>query len=446
MIIKGETMSRTRKKTPTDKNLWTTTFASLQWFIFIFANTIVVPVSVGAAFHLEPQLIAELVRNSLIITAVACILQGLVGHRFPLLEGHSGLMWGLVLNLSYSAGTLGMSLPEIGGGIATGMLLAGGITALLAAVNGLKFMQKIFTPMVMSVFLFLLTFQLILIFFNGMFKLADDGSVIWSETLLAIAVACFVTLLKIMGGEKLGNFSILIGIAVGWILHVLLFPQGEAIVALAAPGGLTLFPFGTPNLNIPIIAVTCLASLINLSNTITAVKTAADLFDEEASQRRLNRSYLLNGLYSMTGGTLGLVTYAPFASTIGFLQSTRIFDRRPFLIGGALMAVTGLFPAISGLFATLPMTVGNAVLLVAYFQLLGTSLSSIRGQAFDSITIHRLALPILVGLGILAVDPERFNGLPVLVQPLVSNGFIVGILLSIILELLIPWKKFERHG
>jgi xanthine/uracil permease len=297
--------------------------------------------------------------------------------------------------------------------------------------------------MVMSVFLFLLTFQLITIFFSGMFKLADDGSVVWPETAFAFAVAVFVALIKIRGSQRVSNFSILIGIAVGWLLHALLFETAQPVSADASASlfKISLFPLGEPNLNMPIIVVTFVATFINLSNTITAVQTAGHLYKEEVTPGRMKRSYMLNGVFSMLGGALGLVQLAPFASTIGFLQSTRIFDRRPFLIGGALMVGIGLVPALSGLLATMPVTVGNAVLLVAYFQLLGTSLNSIRGFEFNSVTIHRLAVPVLVGVGVMFVDPSYYSGLPALIQPLLANGFIVGVLLSLALELLIRWDR-----
>jgi len=420
-----------------------TALASLQWFIFLFANTIVVPVSVGTAFALDAPTIAELIRNSLVITGIACILQGTIGHRFPLMEGHSGLIWGLVLNLCSASSALGMSLTEIGGGIASGMMLAGAVVLLLSVFHLHKVMKKLFTPMVMSVFLFLLTFQLITIFFSGMFKLADDGSVVWPETAFAFAVAVFVALIKIRGSQRVSNFSILIGIAVGWLLHALLFETAQPVSADASASlfKISLFPLGEPNLNMSIIVVTFVATFINLSNTITAVQTAGHLYKEEVTPGRMKRSYMLNGVFSMLGGALGLVQLAPFASTIGFLQSTRIFDRRPFLIGGALMVGIGLVPALSGLLATMPVTVGNAVLLIAYFQLLGTSLNSIRGFEFNSVTIHRLAVPVLVGVGVMFVDPSYYSGLPALIQPLLANGFIVGVLLSLALELLIRWDR-----
>src|SRR5690606_6784552 len=114
---------------------------------------------------------------------------------------------------------------------------------------------------------------------------------------------------------------------------------------------------------------------------------------------------------------LGLVSYAPFASSIGFLESTRIYDRKPFLIGGGLMALLGLVPFLGGFMSGLPVTVGNAVLFAAYLQLFGTSLKGIKGVDFNPVTIHRLALPVLLGVSMMMVDPALLSGLPTLLQP-----------------------------
>jgi len=420
---------------------WKTTAASIQWLLFIFTNTVVVPISIGAAFDLDPVQLAGVLRSSLLFTGIACILQGWIGHRLPIMEGHSGVMWGLVLNLCFSASAMGMDLIEVGGGIATGLLLAGGLILLLGITKQLSIVEKIFTPMVVAVYLFLLTFQLVLIFFEGMLKISADGTLQLPVTLFSFVIVAFVSLLKIKGSPTIGNFSILIGIGVGWILYVVLFPVDESIQHVTSSWKLPIFPLGTPNLNVGIAGVTFLASLINMSNTIASVKAAAELLRKQVKQQMFNRSYMLGGFFSMVAACLGLVAYAPFASTIGFLESTRIFDRKPFLIGGILMTVLGIFPFLGGLLATMPVTVGNAVLFVAYLQLMGTSLKSIQGLTFNSVTIHRLALPVLVGLSILTLDPALFRGLPVMAQAIISNGFIVGVLLSILLEKLLKWEN-----
>jgi xanthine/uracil permease len=423
----------------------TTIFASFQWLFFIFANTVVVPISIGAAFDLPQAEIASILRSSLIFTGIACFLQGSIGHRYPLMEGHSGVMWGLILNLCVTASSLGMSLTAIGGGIATGMLLAGGFVILLGVLNLLKYLHRIFTPMVMSVYLFLLTFQLIIIFFTGMLKFTADGSLHIPITLFSIGIVTLVSLLKIKGNTQISNFSILIGMVVGWIFYLVLFPSENMITAESA-AGLSIFPFGKPNLNIGIIAITFLASLINLSNTIASVEAASKLMNEKSTQKQLNRSYFLTGGYSIIAAVFGLVSYAPFASSIGFLESTRIFDRKPFLIGGALLSIIGLVPMFGGLLATLPITVGNAVLFVAYLQLFGTSLKSLNGYLFNSVTIHRIAIPVLLGLCIMNTDAAAFTNFPVFIQPLISNGFIMGVLLSIVLEKVVKWDTKKEQG
>jgi len=370
------------------------------------------------------------------------LLQGIWGHRFPLMEGHSGLMWGLVLSLCSSASSLGMSASDLGGGIATGMLLAGTLVVVLASLNLLQFLNKVFTPLVMSVYLFLLTFQLALIFFRGMVAVTPDGAMDIPITAFSCGVALIVMVIKIWGNRFWSNFSILIGMFVGWFLFYALFP--EHAVPSGTSASLKLFPLGEPNLNVGIILTTFVASFINLSNNFASITTAAVVLNEPIGDNRVRRSLVFTGTFSIGASILGLVAYAPFASSIGFLESTRTFDRKPFLIGGGALVVLGLVPALGHLMATLPGTVGNAVLFVAYMQLLGTSLKSIQGYIMNSVTIHRLALPVLLGLGIMNMDADLFRSLPALLQPLLSNGFIMGVLVSLLLEHLMDWKRKEK--
>lgn len=417
----------------------TATFGSIQWLFFIFANVVVVPISIGAAFDIPAYEVATIQRSSFIFTGIACILQGVWGHRYPIMEGPSGVIWGLVLNLCFSASSLGMSLEEIGGGIATGMILAGIFTMILAIFNLFPLINKILTPTVMSVYLFLLTFQLVFTFFTGMLKINDNGKLDLPISLFSIVIVIFVCLLNILGKKAISNFSILIGMIVGWIGYDILFPENIAMASQAS--SLTLFPFGQPNLQVSIILITFLGCLVNLSNTRTTVEATSKILNETASSHQYKSSYLLTGLYAALAPVFGLISYSPYASSIGFLESTKMVNKRPFLVGGGLMVLLGIIPALGSLLATLPITIGNAVLFVAYLQLFGTSIKSLNGYQFTSKTIYRLAIPILVGVSIMTLDSEVFTSLPIYLQPLFGNGFIVGVLLSVFIEKLIKWDK-----
>ena len=60
----------------------------------------------------------------------------------------------------------------------------------------------------------------------------------------------------------------------------------------------------------------------------------------------------------------------------------------------------GLIPAFGDFLSTMPVTIGNAVLFVAYLQLFGTAYNSLNGTMFTSYTIFRLAGPVLFGVSL----------------------------------------------
>src|SRR5207248_10799084 len=109
----------------------TTVLAGIQWLFFMFANVVVIPISVGYAFHLHPAVITASLERAFIYTGIACILQGVIGHRLPLMEGPAGLWWGVILSLVASAQALGQSLTVLGGTLEVGIILTGLIISLL---------------------------------------------------------------------------------------------------------------------------------------------------------------------------------------------------------------------------------------------------------------------------------------------------------------------------
>ncbi|UOY93305.1 uracil/xanthine transporter [Ectobacillus sp. JY-23] len=421
-----------------------TMFSATQWLFFIFANTVVVPISVANAFGVPSESMATMLRISLVFTGLACILQGKLGHRLPLMEGHSGLLWGVILNLGLSAHSIGMNTDDIGGGIATGILAACLSTLLLVACNGIGLLQRIFSPMVMTVYLFLLTFQLIFIFFKGMLPVHKDGTLDIGISLYSLGLVVFVSVLKVKGNKTLSNFSILIGLMGGWAGFALLFPGVLAHPAHVSNTAFSIFPLGMPNLQIGIAAVTFFATMMNLSNTVASIQAGADLLKESSSEKQYRNSILVTTFSTAAGSLFGLVPYTPFTSSIGFLQSTRIFERKPFLLGGALLMVMGIVPSFGTFMTTMPITVGNAVLFVAYLQMFGTAFHNLKGRSFNSNTIFRLAMPLLLGVSLMNTPTELFRNLPVLLQPFLSNGLIMGVIISIGLERTVNWQLYEQ--
>ncbi|GAC1636355.1 MAG: uracil/xanthine transporter [Ktedonobacteraceae bacterium] len=418
-----------------------TVLAGIQWLFFMFANVIVIPLSVGQAFHLPPAVVTASLERAFIYTGIACILQALVGHRLPLMEGPAGLWWGVILSLAASARASGQSLQVLGGSLEAGIIISGILVVVLGILGVGWTLRRLFTPVVTSTFYFLLAAQLIQIFLKGMIGLADGPLIQPGVALLSVGLVILVMALSIWGRGLIGNFSLLIGIVVGWLTFLLLFPSHTQTFASAGNTLFAILPWGGLTANIGLVTAVVLTGLLSLSNTYATLEGAEAVFHTPISAAHYKRSFVVTGVSSIVAGILGLVPYAPYTSSIGFLRATRLLGRAPFLIGAALFILLGVVPILGQIFASLPVSVGDAVLFVAYLQLFGTALSTIEGFAFSYKTIYRLAAPVLLGLALMTVPPAAFSSVPSIIRPLLQSGLVMGILLAIVLEHTIRWER-----
>ena len=417
--------------------------AGLQWFFFIFANIVIIPITVGEAFHLSQAEIVPLLQMSFIITGLACLAQAFFGHRRPLLEGQSGLWWGIFLTLVVTTSAQGMPLEVLGGSLALGVIISGAITILIGVLGIGPAIAKLFNPGVMGVFMFLLGLTLIQIFLKGMLGIpfgasADTATIDLPISMLAIFIALLVIIISIKSPAKVKSYALLIGIIVGWILYTIIFGANDTNGASA---GIKLFPLGSLTWDTGVVLTAVLAGLLNTSNTFGALKGTDDLLQKQTTKRDYLASFSITGLANVGAGFFGLVPYAPFVSSIGFLRQTNIMDKLPFIIGSFLFFIMGVIPPIGAFFSTLPLSIGSAVLFVAYLQLFNSSIDNLKNISFNALNVYRVAIPLFVGAVIMTLPATAFESIPTFIRPFMSNGLLVGIILALILENTINWDR-----
>ncbi|MEO3109543.1 solute carrier family 23 protein, partial [Escherichia coli] len=105
--------------------------------------------------------------------------------------------------------------------------------------------------------------------------------------------------------------------------------------------------------------------------------------------------------------------------------------------------LVALVPALTRLFCSIPLPVSSAVMLVSYLPLLFSALVFSQQITFTARNIYRLALPLFVGIFLMALPPVYLQDLPLTLRPLLSNGLLVGILLAVLMDNLIPWERIE---
>ncbi|GGJ96488.1 permease [Lentibacillus kapialis] len=422
--------------------------SGLQWLFFIFTNTVVIPITVGAAFGLPQESIASILQLSFIVTGIACMVQALIGHQRAIMEGQSGLWWGVILTLSSIAIAQDMPLAVLGGSLAIGVILSGLLTVTIGLTGLGPIIAKLFNPAVMGVFMFLFGVKLIGIFLKGMLGIpfgndAQSATIDLSVSLVSIIIAIIVIIISIKAPPNIRRYALLIGIVIGWIAYNVTF-GGQAAVEQTASSGFTFFPLGEPVWNTGVIITAILAGLLNTANTFGALKGTDAMYQKETTNSQYRASFTITGIFTGIAGVLGLVPYAPYVSSIGFLHQTGIIKRIPFIIGGLMFFVMGIIPPIGHFFSLLPLSIGSAVLFVSYLQLLNSSWNFFKEVEFDSLNVYRSAIPLFVGIIIMTLPPSYFETIPGTVRPLLSSGLLVGIILALLLENVFKWD-WDKH-
>lgn len=422
--------------------------AGLQWFFFIFANIVIIPISVGDAFGLSKAETVPILQLSFIVTGAACLVQALFGHRRPILEGQSGLWWGIFLTLVATTAAQGMSIEELGGSLALGVLISGGITILIGVTGVGQVIGTLFKPGVMGVFMFLLGLTLIQIFLKGMLGIpfneagASNVTIDVPIAVLAILIAIVVIVISIKSPVQIRSYALLIGIILGWIIYVIVF--GAIPVETGETAKMSFFPYGSLKWNTGVVLTSVLAGLVNISNVFGALKGTDELLHLKTSKRDYVSAFSITGLATIAAGLFGLVPYAPYVSSIGFLKQTDIYERMPFIIGSGLFLLLGIIQPVAVLFSTIPLSIGSAVLFVAYLQFFNSSLDFFKMIRFNSLNVYRVAIPVFVGAIIMMFPASYFESLPGFSRPFLSNGLLVGIVLALILENMINWDRVGK--
>lgn len=417
--------------------------ASVQWFVFLVANVLTVPIVLGHSFGFSPAQIAHFTDRSLFICGLIGLLQALFGHRYAVLEGPAGMWWGVFLVLIYTAKSMHVAMATLLQQIELGLIIAALVLMGLGAMRLLGVIRALFTPVVTGTFLVLLALQISQSLVEGVLGIGYRGASRVSPeiALLSLAIMGLTMLLMFKATGILKSVAVLIGLLFGALLYSVLGlvnpPSGQGgIVYLPS-----VFPFGPPTFNLGVVITCVLTALILLSNLIASVQTFAAAADVTPSDQTYDRGTLFTGLGTALSGLFGAVGLIPLSSSAGLVSLTGMASRSPFVIASAALAFLGLFPYLGNLAASLPGPVGFAVLFAVIVQLLGFGLRDFKRLTLNQRDVFVVGMPLLIGAGILFVPGSAWFSLPPLFGYILGNGLIIGILLALCMEHLI----FREH-
>ncbi|MBX0358340.1 purine/pyrimidine permease [Halobacillus sp. Nhm2S1] len=417
---------------------------TVQWFVFLLASAVALPIVIGSIFELNFNEVSGLMQRTFFVVGVASFLQGVFGHRLPIMEGPAGLWISIFAVMAYSGAQSGDSYMETLQ-VLQGTMIWTGIFLFLFGIFRLSHrVLFVFTPLVTGAFLFLLTVQLSGTFLKGMLGIQQSTEAVdGKQALVAFVTLALVIGLSIMGKGWLKSFAVLIGIAFGWVLYAMTF-NGTAHDETGGSSVFSLpefFAWGPPHLTWGTLPLGFITAVILLSNLVASIIAVSHTVygKPKYTYDQVNKGSSFLGINHGITAAFSAVANVSLASSSGFMQLTGQKRKRPFLYASLLLVVFSFFPPVVAFISGIPAPVANAALLATFVQLMGLGLSNMTSETLDERRLTILGLSFLLGIGLMFLPPEAFNGVPAILQNLLSNGLLVGTVLVIVLDRL--WKE-----
>lgn len=407
-----------------------------QWLIFTLANSAVIPLVVGTALGLDKAGIGDLAQRIFFFSALASLLQVLFGHRLPIMEGPSGMWWGVFMSLALLAPGMGKPLALLRTDLEAGMIIAGLVLVLLGASGLMSLALKLFTPAVTGTVLILLGLQLAGTFTSGMLGINSPDDAV---DLRAVAVSALVLLVMfrvtLRGGGFLRSVSVLVGLLVGWLASI---PMGLApspgwgrTQLIKMPG---IFAWGSPTLDAGIIFTSVMTAVLVLSNLVASIMAMGKTLGRELPGQVYNRGAAFTGLADILAGVGSTVGFVPYSAGAGMVSLSGVASRLPFIVFALAMLVLGLLPPVGVFLSSIPAPVGYSVLLASFAQMMGFGIRDYHRLKLDARDFFVVGVSVLFGTGLMFVPPEAFREIPAAARYILGNGFVSGMLLVILLE------------
>ncbi len=402
----------------------------LQWAIIAAAVGIILGKVAASVHHgqLEGQILY--LQKLFFVTAVNVLLQVLWGHKLPVISGAAVVV---LLGVTVSQS----SSPHA---VYTAVII-GGLVITLLAISGLfEFVRKLFTTTVVAVILLLVGLTLsptiLRLITDRVGQVAALANIMFA---LALVAAMFI-LHRVLRGMWKSTLMIWI-MALGSLLYYLLFPQSLSRVLVEDVdlvrgffGGLTI----KPSFELGVVVAFLFCYLALSINDVGAMQSLDPLLKPSNMARRIRRGTTITGLSNILAGFFGVMGIVNYSLSPGVIISTACASQYALIPAALIILLLSLSPVIITVLASVPSVVIGCVLAyiatsqLAYGLVVAFQEAKDGGFALDDGLV--IGLPVLLGTVIAFLPDEVAATFPVILRPILGNGFVVGVIAVLVLE------------
>ncbi len=405
----------------------------LQHVLAMFVANITPIIILANVAGVSPELSAALIQNCMIIAGIGTLVQlypvWRIGSRLPIVMGISFTFLSLAIVIASSQGMGTLMGAVIVGGLVEGCL---GLVP--------RLWTRLISPIVAATVVTAIGFSLLPIGANSFaggvgspsFGSADNW-IVGTVTLLT----CLLT--QVLARGFLRSLSVLVGLAVGYVLAVCMgmvdFSALKGVGVVALP---TIMPF-TPEFHLDaILAIVCVF-LVSATETIGDTSAlCSGALGRDVTTKEMGASVACDGFVSTIAGIFGCTPITSFSQNVGLAAISKVVNRFVIATGAAIMILGGLFPAIGTVLTTIPQPVLGGCTIMMFGSILFAGFGMMAKTGFSQRNMIIAALSLSVGLGFTQCT-GMFNIFPQIVQTVFAENCVaVVFLLAVILNLVLP--------
>ncbi|MBO5881882.1 MAG: purine/pyrimidine permease [Alistipes sp.] len=398
---------------------------AIQWFVLCIA---VVSTSVFVAQG-SPAEKLFYSQKLFAVIGLTGFVQVVWGHRLPLVVGPAAvLLVGVLSSLAAEAET-----TTIYSSIAIG-----GVLVSLLTISGLmRYVQRIFTPRIIVVILMLIAFTLAPTITNLVFPAKASHEVhIFGLLFAIVGVVVMVILNRTLKGVA-KSLVIPIALVAGSVLYFTLFDTPTRTASAASLDKLLISEFSADWSLIVAFTICYIALVIN---DIGSMGSLGAMLGIEDMERRTKRGLGITGAMNILAGAVGVLGPVNYSMSPGVIASTGCASRYALIPASLLLVLSALFPDVIWVLTAIPSPVIGVILLFLMSTQLAASFEMMHAKQAattfaDALT---LGLPVMVAM-LFQLMPKGIA--PEVIQPLVGNGFAIGVITVIVMEHVINRPK-----
>ena len=406
----------------------------LQHMLAIFAGTVAAPLVVAEALGLSPADKTLLIQATLFMSGLGTLLQscgiGPVGARLPLVLGTNFAFIGIAVTIGAKAGLSAV----FGGALAAGLVL-------IFAGYIMRYLRFLFPPLITGLCILLIGINLLPLAFSlafGGVDAADFGA--GKHSLLAMTVLVIAVVINQFARGFLSLASIIIamiaGYLIAWFMGIIDLGALERAGWIATP---VPIPFGL-SFEFSAVFSFVLVSLVALAETIGDISgTTIAGVDREPTDKEISGGVMADGCATTLASVFGCLPLITYSQNVGLIALTGVVSRHVVSLAGVFLILTGLFPKLADIIGTMPTAVLGGVSILLFGSVVAAGLKMIGLASLNQRNMLIIGLSLATGIGL----PEQagfLERLPEQLRIILETGLVPAILISIIMNLVLPGR------